>query len=130
MTQEDWKKAEEKCSGLFGRCTLRVDGRRVDIEKEPVKGNKLVLMVYIGGIFKGTWLSDACVERIYMNEGTRCLLKKEALNKITKNKKERERLLKQAEYKTYSPQFGSFRTLKSQYRKRFGDDKIELIEEE
>ena len=37
MTQEDWKKAEEKCSGLFGRCTLRVDGRRVDIAKEPVK---------------------------------------------------------------------------------------------
>ena len=130
MTQEDWKKAEEMCSGLFGRCALSVDGRRVDIVKEPVKGNKLMLMVYIGGIFKGTWISSDCAEMAYMNEGTRCLLKKEALDRIIKNKKERERLLAQAEYKTYSPQFGSFRTLKTQYRKRVGDDKIELIEEE
>lgn len=130
MTREDWKKAEEKCSELFGRCVLSVDGRRVEIVRSLFTNNSIALMVYIDGVFKGTWMTSDCAEKAYMNESIRCLLKKQELDKITKNKKERERLLKQAEYKTYSPQFGSFRTLKSQYRKRFGDDKIELIEEE
>lgn len=127
MTAKDWKKAEESCKSIYGYgCDLCIAGRTVSIRRVQVSEGKLKLMTYIDGKFNGKWLIDDVPERQYLFHGTACIVKRSELAKI-KSAKRRKEIQEYYSYETISPYWGSFRTLKSQYRQRFGDDEIELL---
>ena len=62
ITTADWKRIEESLSGRFGAEHLMCDGYKLTIQREQEK-NKLVLVVYVNGVWRGEWLKNDCEER-------------------------------------------------------------------
>lgn len=62
ITPADWKRIEESLSGRFGAEHLMCDGYKLTIRREQEK-NKLVLVVYVNGVWKGEWIQQDCEER-------------------------------------------------------------------
>ncbi|WP_338414747.1 hypothetical protein [uncultured Sphaerotilus sp.] len=62
ITPADWKRIEEALAGRFGSEKLMCDGYKLTISREQEK-NKLVLVVYVNGVWKGEWLTNDCEER-------------------------------------------------------------------
>lgn len=56
MTKEEWELVENALSGIYGSVELEVDGRMVTFERCLVAKNRLGIMTYIDGGFKGLWL--------------------------------------------------------------------------
>jgi len=61
-TKEEWAAFEKSLEGLFGRAEIIADGFNVSYSKVHYK-NRLYIMTYINGFFKGEWLSDDCIQR-------------------------------------------------------------------
>lgn len=129
MTDEQWKQAERKLSGLYGKVKMQIDGYEITVAVEPMKGMKLVLMVYVDGYFRGKWLTEDCdIRRRFYYCSKRSLLNAKEKKRLQREKKAvREKIQKEMEYMTFSPYFGSFRTLKSHFLKH--NQSIELCEE-
>ena len=89
---------------------------------------KLVLMVYVDGYFRGKWLTEDCdIRRRFYYCSKRSLLTAKEKKRLQREKKAiREKIQKEMEYMTFSPYFGSFRTLKSHLVKN--NQSIELCE--
>jgi hypothetical protein len=62
ITPADWTRIEEALAGRFGSEKLMCDGYELTISREQEK-NRLVLMVYIDGVWKGEWIHKDCEER-------------------------------------------------------------------
>lgn len=60
MTDEQWKQVESRLSRPFGSVKMQIDGYKITVVVEPLKGMKLVLMVYVDGYFRGKWLTEDC----------------------------------------------------------------------
>lgn len=58
MTPEDWKKMDEKLCAPYGSVKLLIDGYHVSYAVEQVSKLKFGIMTYVGGAFKGKWLTD------------------------------------------------------------------------
>lgn len=129
MTDEQWKQAERQLSGLYGKVKMQIDGYEITVAVEPMKGMKLVLMVYVDGYFRGKWLTEDCdIRRRFYYCSKRSLLNAKEKKRLQREKKAvREKIQKEMEYMTFSPYFGSFRTLKSHFLKH--NQSIELCEE-
>lgn len=128
MTEEQWKQAERQLSSLYGKVKMKIDGYEITVVVEPMKGMKLVLMVYVNGYFRGKWLTEDCdIRRRFYYCSKRSLLNAKAKKRLQREKKAiREEIQKEMEYTTFSPYFGSFRTLKSHFIKN--NQSIELCE--
>ena len=66
MTDEQWKQVESRLSRPFGSVKMQIDGYKITVVVEPLKGMKLVLMVYVDGYFRGKWLTEDCDIRTQM----------------------------------------------------------------
>ena len=62
ITPADWKLIEESLSGRYGSEKLLCDGYELTISREQEK-NRLVLVVYVNGVWKSEWLQKDCEER-------------------------------------------------------------------
>ena len=130
MTEEQWKQVESRLSRPFGRVKMQIDGYEITVVVEPFKSLKMGLMVYVDGQFKGKWLTEDCdIRRRFYYCSKRSLLNAKQKKQLQREKKAiREEIQKEMEYMTFSPYFGSFRTLKSHFIKN--NQSIALCEEE
>lgn len=128
MTDEQWKQVESRLSRPFGSVKMQIDGYKITVVVEPLKGMKLVLMVYVDGYFRGKWLTEDCdIRRRFYYCSKRSLLTTKEKKRLQREKKAiREEIQKKMEYMTFLPYFGSFRTLKSHFMKN--NQSIELCE--
>ena len=113
MTDEQWKQVESRLSRPFGSVKMQIDGYKITVVVELLKGMKLVLMVYVDGYFRGKWLTEDCdIRRRFYYCSKRSLLTAKEKKRLQREKKAiREEIQKEMEYMTFLPYFGSFRTL-------------------
>jgi hypothetical protein len=78
MTNEQWKELDQSLSGLFGKAELMVDGFRVSLYRERITKNRLGIVTYINGQWKGAWIvyPDKHPESRLLNHRTRRAYKK------------------------------------------------------
>lgn len=117
MTKDEWKQVEEALKGFFSPAYINADGYEVTLILERVGPYKNMIMVYIGGQFKGEWLGSDCEERRrFMQKKVRSLLtpkQKADYKKLPKRlQKELSERYHNMNYETYSPQWSSFGSLK------------------
>lgn len=117
MTKEEWAKAENALSTIYGHVNLKIDGYNVSVGFVKETATKYCLAVYIDGTFKMKWCIDDCdIRRRFCCKHKKAVVKKaeyiKAFGKRTYN-----RLIKEnPEYfysVYYTPYFGSFKTLKN-----------------
>jgi len=89
MTKEQWAEVEKALSGLYGRARLRIEGREITLARELVSKNKLGVVVYVDGEWKGEWIGVAkdCDEQRFMYPSRRSAYS-------TKERDRQKRLLK------------------------------------
>lgn len=116
MTKEEWKQAEEILESLYYPVNLKADGFDVTLILERVGTYKNMIMVYIGGQFKGKWMSEDCEERRrFFQKKVRSLLtakQKAGLKKLSKKRQKEFAESYHTNYEIYTPQWSSFGALK------------------
>jgi hypothetical protein len=116
MTKEEWKQAEAALKSLYYPVILKADGFEVTLILERVGAYKNMIMVYIGGQFKGKWLSEDCEERRrFLQKKVRSLLtakQKAGLKKLSKKRQKEFAESYHTDYEIYTPQWSSFGALK------------------
>lgn len=131
MTDEEWKIAEDKLSGLYGYVRLKIDGYNVTVEKRQMNEMQFCLAVFIDGTFKMKWALEDCEirrrfcrevkKRTFTSRSKADFVKAVGKKAAKQFEKENSHLL----YSTYyEPFFGSFRTLKAHLIRN--NDSIEL----
>ena len=131
LTKEQWQHVEQTLSGTYGVVDLMVDGKKVTFQRGLVDENRLGIMTYVNGQFKGAWYSIDSE-----HDEARYLCKK---SKFARTKKQRDELKKwrkgllkkmeinpdeKIEYRT--PVWPSVTAIRRYYQKTFTS--IELIE--
>ncbi|MFA5248860.1 MAG: hypothetical protein WC415_06655 [Patescibacteria group bacterium] len=58
MTKDDWKRVEDSLSGLWGSVEMLVDGHTVSFYKKQIEKNRLGIMTYVDGWYRGKWSTD------------------------------------------------------------------------
>ncbi len=132
MTEKEWKEIEEKSKSVFFYVSFLIDSTKISIQKMLHK-DKFYYSVYIDGKMKGAETEEN--KQKYWFE-KRSLLKKDhkkyyadmARLHTGEEKKKYQELSKQTVTHTYFiPYFGSFKGIKSAYKKRHPE--IFLLEE-
>jgi hypothetical protein len=124
MEEEEWKLVKNKLSHENGIVNLTVDGYEITLTS-IIEKNKLYIVVYVDKKIKGEWITEDCeIRRKFYYKSKYCPIKRIDNTRIKINKKYRQELIDKYTYYTYSPYFGSFRTLKSQLVNN--NDSIEL----
>ncbi len=132
MTKEEWKAFEHCLSGYFGHAKLRVDGHNVSFNRFLSK-NRLLIMTYIDGTFKGKWLAHdySGPELNYLRPCTRYIhspKKREALKKMSKRQRSilGEYYDPDNKFLYYTPAWTNATQIRRHYQKTFSS--IELVE--
>jgi hypothetical protein len=114
LTAKEWKMVEEKLKSFYNIVKLKCDEYELSIVLERYGQFRNVLMVYINGVSKGTWLMEDCEERRrFFQPQTRSLLRqngKASLKKLPK--KIRAEYEAKSRYTYYLPYWRSFGSLK------------------
>lgn len=121
MTAEQWNGIEERLKGAFGAVKLKVDGHEIDLQKKQLDENRLGILVFIDGWFKGEMLSDE-------NLCKRFFCKKELYLWTPRQKKVMKKLKDpswNAKRTYYLPYFLKFADLKKTFVRN--NESIELI---
>lgn len=135
MTKQEWEEFEKLFAGRFGSAALIIGEDLISFSRELTGTNKLGIITYINGSFKGAWFitkegQEPAPELKYFNHGEtfkysqkqRALIKKES-KKFTK------KFWPDVDEKI--PQircfFSSGQQVRRQYQKRFGDENITLV---
>ena len=97
MTDEQWKQMESRLSRPFGSVKMQIDGYEITVVVEPLKGMKLVLMVYVDGYFRGKWLTEDCdIRKRFYYCSKRSLLTAKEKKRLQREKKAiREKIQKE-----------------------------------
>lgn len=132
MTKEDWSKAEKTLSSPYSKVNFKADGYDLTVIPVQTKALRYELMIYVNGKFKGEWIINDCeIRRKFL-----CRKKHSLLTQKDKNSKafkrlsetDKEKVVELSTYYTYSPCFGSFKSLKSQLVNN--NQSIELVNNE
>lgn len=129
MTKEEWNQAEKALQHFFTPVLLKADGYDVTLMLERVGVYSNKIMVYIGGKFKGQWLTTDCEERRrFMQKRSKSLVSSYKMKSLCRglSKQGKEELRQRNKYETYSPQWSSFKSLKNHLLKHNQD--IQLIQ--
>ena len=122
MTDTLWKELEEKSKGIWFFTKFLIDEDEIQIQKKVVK-DKFEYLVFINGQMKGAEIEEN--KEKYWFEKRFMITKKQkdyylGMAKLCKGeeKKKFQELAKQTVSSTYLiPYFGSFKALKSAYKK-------------
>ena len=58
MTKNEWKRVEDDLEGMFGIVKMLVDGHMVTFQKKQISKNKLGIMTYVDGWYRGRWTEN------------------------------------------------------------------------
>lgn len=117
MTKEEWKKVEGAATSFYSTVHLKADGYDIALVLQRVGPYKNMIMVYVGGEFRGKWLQEDCEERRrFTQKKTHSFLdakQKAELKDLPKRmQKELAKEHHNFTYDSYSPQWSSFGALK------------------
>ena len=117
MTKEEWEQAGKTLADFYSIVYLKADGYEVALTLKRVSTYKNAIMIYVGGVFKGKWLTEDCEERRrFCRRSERSLLSaKEKANfkKLSKKmQKEQMERYHNFTYNVYSSGWTSFGALK------------------
>jgi hypothetical protein len=135
-TKAEWAQIEERLSLLYnGGVDLDVDGFHLQLSLERSDAMRNVIMVYVGGVWKGVWIVNDCEERRrfmcpttrYVNSKARRAEWEKERKKFRRDLEFRDKMDKHynATFTGYSPCWKSFRALKAHLLKN--NDAIELL---
>jgi len=132
LTKEEWARVEKALSGVFGFATMRVDGYEVTFHRVRVGKNRLAIVTYVNGEFKGSWgLPDKeFPEQKFLRPASRFIYKPSQRAKLKKLPK---RILKEwgdcwqpdEKFHYFDPTWPSTNAIRRHYEKTFNS--IELI---
>ena len=129
MNAEDWKIVQEHLETSLGwPIALQIEGRRITLRTERVKGNTLGVCVYIDGWLKGEWIVKDVPERRFFQPVSFYMYKRKFRESAVYRKfakKQKFDLDVKGTY--YRPYFSSFKALKRHYMATFPE--IELAKE-
>lgn len=133
MKKEQWQQVEEKLAGYIGTVQLVVDGYTVTFAKEMVSKNKLGIVTYVNGEWKGVWLSPSkpCPEQQFLRPTVKNVYPAKYRAGMTKA---RRKLLKEMnidpdqKWHGFDLIWSSVATIRRHYEKTFKS--IELVEVE
>ena len=133
MTREEWAKVEKALSGTYGRAKLKVDGHEITFQRQLVDKNKLGVVTFVDGHFRGEWISadKPCPEQKFLRPGSRFTHKpkaRAALKKIRKKTREEwgDFYNPDSKWHYFSPSWPSVTAIRRHYQKSF--QSIELVE--
>ncbi len=130
MTKEEWKKIEKALSGIFGMVELFVDGHRISFHKKQIGKNRLGIMTYVDGRYRGKWEKDDPETR-YLRCVVKAVWKKSEIERIKKLYGKRDYKNVKAIYeKTYTycdPFWFSVGGIRRHYERTFKDIKLVAI---
>lgn len=131
MTKEEWAMVEKALGGLYGSAKLRVDGKEVQFQRELVSKNRLGIVTYVDGQWKGAWISAEnehpeqkylrTIERFVYTEKTR-----KSWKKLSKRKQKEWGLDPDKKGRYFSPVWPSVTAIRRHYQKTFTS--IECVE--
>lgn len=119
MTNEDWKRLEERLSLPFGRAELIIDGYNVTLECRAEKPLHYVIVVFIDGKFEFKWAKSDCdIRRRFCSRHTKCFLDQKQRNRLKRERKAfREEVKKRMSVEYFTPCWNSFRMMKAHFIK-------------
>ncbi|WP_316154745.1 hypothetical protein [Cupriavidus sp. BIC8F] len=123
ITKEQITAIEYELASPWGRLELACDGFKVNVEVQPEGPRKYVLMVYVNGAFKGTWMKGDCEEATrFMRPVTKSLYGTKVKSGLIKDlgKRRGEKLFAEMN-KTlthYTPVWNSVRSMLSHFCKK------------
>lgn len=115
MTDELWEELEDSLS-LFSTQHLLIDGYKIGLQLRRAKGLKLVIMVFVDGVFKHKWLHEEGNElrrRFYWKRSKYAVSKKfrdAYVKHLGKRKAKKDGYFDKVNW--WMPWFESFRTMK------------------
>lgn len=117
MTKEEWEQVRKALDNFYSIVYLKADGYEVALTLKRVSTYKNAIMIYVGGVFKGEWLTKDCEERRrFCWRRERSLLdRKQQANFKKLSKKDQKELLARyhkLSYEWYEPCWASFGALK------------------
>ena len=117
MTKEEWEQVGKALADFYSIVHLKADGYELALTLKRVSTYKNAIMIYVGGVFRGEWLTKDCEERRrFCQKSVRSLLtnkEKSAFKKLSKkSQKEQMERHHNFTYNVYSSGWTSFGALK------------------
>jgi hypothetical protein len=135
ITPADWVRMKANLSGLFGSEDLLCDGYKLTISRQQSK-NRLHLVIFINGEWKGSWITTDCEERRrFFCPSTKRLYSQKKIDEILKGLGQRQKKKFIAEHKmdraytSYSPYWNSFDSLRRHLVKNNKEIMVQLPEQ-
>lgn len=137
MTEDDWKEVETRLSGVFGMVKLRVEGRMIMFHRAQVATNRLGIMTYIDGEFRGIWMrpGNACPESRFLRPRAKYIYPARVRSRVSQaSAKERQQIRKlnpnfldhvDKKLHYFDPIWPNARAIRRHYAKTFRE--IELL---
>ena len=117
MSKDGWVQVQEALKSLYSIVKLKIDDYEVTLSLVRVSTYKLAIAIYVGGMFKGIWLTEDCEERRrFVRKTEKSLMspkQKAEFDKFPKRmQKEFARKYNNMKYDFYSSVWTSFGALK------------------
>jgi hypothetical protein len=113
MTKAEWEQIEKALQIPWGQVELLCDDYKLTLQTHRDKMS-LVIMTYVNGHFKGTWMGEDCEERRrFLRPKVTKVFKESFFKGFTKKELKYIRAKYDKTVTTYLPYWGSFRALKA-----------------
>ncbi len=131
MNREEWDRVEQALSGVFGRIRLKVDGREVTFRRGLITKNRLGIMTYVDGTFKGAWMlpSHEAPESMFLRPQSRFVYTQKERKRFKRIRKKTLKELKidpDKKMHSFTPFWNSVGSIRKHYERTFKD--IQLLE--
>lgn len=131
MKKEEWDKVEKALSGYYGHASLKVDGRKITFQRQLVSKNRLGIVTFVDGEFKGIWCfgDKPSPETVYMRHHEKFKYTAGARREMKKFSKARLKALgydPNEKRISITPFWPNVATIRRYYEKTFSD--IRLLE--
>lgn len=128
MTCEDWKKAEQELSTVYGKTEFLVDGYAISVFWYPKKELQFVLMISVNGKVDFKSADEDCeIRRRFYSRHTKCMLDAKQRKRLKRERKAfQEAVRKQMTYEYFLPYWSSFKSMKAHFIKN--NSSIELTD--
>lgn len=122
ITKEQAEAIDRELALPWGRVELQCDGYKVNVEVQSDGPRKYVLMIYVNGAFKGTWMKGDCEEAIrFMRPVKKSLYGSKVKSGLVKDlgKRSGEKLFAEMNrtFTHYVPIWNSVRSMLAHFRK-------------
>ncbi|MDD5044837.1 MAG: hypothetical protein PHG51_04750 [Candidatus Omnitrophica bacterium] len=130
MTEDEWKKVKYTLDAFFGSVVMHVDGHMVKFQKNQVGTNKLAIMTYVDGWYRGKWTKED-PEIHYLRPVEKAIWKRKQIEELKKVYGKRQwakvKTKYEEKYVYYTPLWFAVSSIRRHYEKTFKDIELAKI---